>query len=138
MATMLQTLVLQTCMLSFVSPTPANYEDAYQDSMDSGKPLLVLVTADWCPACVQLKHNVLPKLQSNGALADVHFAVVDADAEADLADSLTTEDVIPQLLLYRKTADGWKKSTLVGQQSVSSIKTFLGKPTEHTASASMQ
>ncbi|MEX0876873.1 MAG: thioredoxin family protein [Phycisphaerales bacterium] len=47
------------------APTPDVFSDGYtmdqaaQISSDTGKPMLVLVTADWCAPCQTLKRNTL-------------------------------------------------------------------------------
>ena len=45
----------------------------------------------------------------------------------DLAEKLTAGGPIPQLVIFRKTAGGWLRQTLVGAQSVESVETFLNE-----------
>ena len=103
------------------TPTTQSYDDAYRSAAESGKPLVVLVGAEWCPACQQMKQVVMPQLAKDGELSKVAFAMVNTDAEAGLAGKLMSGGSIPQLMIYRKTADGWKRQLFVGAQSPSTI-----------------
>ena len=117
------------------SPSAPTYEVAYRQSMASGTPLLVLVGADWCPACRNVKTSVIPELRRRGVLARVKFAEVDTDQQQPLAESLSSYDVIPQLVLYQKTHDGrWRRSTLVGGQTADSVANFLDEKLEQKTS----
>ena len=49
---------------SSASDKPLDYTSAYKKAMKGDKPLLVLVTAEWCPPCQVLKNDVLPKQNS--------------------------------------------------------------------------
>jgi thiol-disulfide isomerase/thioredoxin len=129
------------------SPAPASYAAAYKDAVDNGKSIVVLVGADWCPACQSMKTSVLPALAAQGGLKDVSFALVNTDRQSELANQMLAGNSIPQLVMYEKTADGWKIKRLVGGQSVSAVEQFIGKPQvfvakpeakpEHQASSSV-
>ncbi len=102
------------------------YAAAYQDTQDSGKPLVVLVGASWCPACQSMKTSTMPAIAAQGGLSNVAFAYVNVDAQHDLAGQLMEGSMIPQLIMYEKTADGWKLNRLIGAQSVESVEGFIG------------
>jgi thioredoxin-like negative regulator of GroEL len=104
---------------------PGTYAAAYQDTQDSGKPLVVLVGASWCPACRSMKTSTMPGVAAQGGLANVAFAYVNTDAQSELAGQLMEGNMIPQLVMYEKTADGWKLTRLVGAQSVDAVQDFL-------------
>ena len=53
-----------------------------------GKPLLVLVGAEWCPGCRTMKNEMIPELQRGGGLKPVVFATVDTDEKPDLSQRL--------------------------------------------------
>ena len=57
---LLTALVLMSATVS--SGEPDDYATAYDKAMKGDKPLVVLVTAEWCPPCQNLKRNTLPKL----------------------------------------------------------------------------
>ncbi len=105
------------------------YAAAYQDTQDSGKPLVVLVGASWCPACQSMKTSTMPAVAAQGGLSKVAFAYVNVDAQHDLAGQLMEGGMIPQLIMYEKTADGWKLNRLIvpkvpKRSKVSSIPPF--------------
>lgn len=126
---------------------PNSYAAAYKDAVENGKSIVVLVGADWCPACQSMKTSVMPQLAAQGGLKDVSFALVNTDRQSELAKQMLAGNSIPQLVMYEKTAEGWKIKRLVGGQSVSAVEQFIGKPEvfvakpevkpEHQASSSV-
>lgn len=97
------------------------YKEAHAESVASGRPLLVLVGADWCPACRDMKYSTMPRLQREGKLDKVAYAIVDVDRESRLASQLMRSSSIPQLVLYAPGSDGWHRLYLQGSQSVPSV-----------------
>jgi thiol-disulfide isomerase/thioredoxin len=123
----LQVAFLTVAQLSFAAEGSAKtYADAYKTTQDTGKPLVVLVGADWCPYCQVMKTSVMPQVASHGDLQNVSFAYVNSDQQSDLAGKLLTGKSIPQLVMYEKTAEGWKQTRLVGGQSAEAVEGFLG------------
>jgi thiol-disulfide isomerase/thioredoxin len=115
------------------NPTGNTYTAAYKEALQTGKPIVVLVGADWCPACQSMKTSVIPSLAAQGGLKDVSFAVVNTDRQGELAKQMLTGNSIPQLVMYEQTESGWKIKRLVGGQSVSSVEQFIGKPQAYVA-----
>lgn len=107
--------------------TTAGYADAHTAMLETGKPLVVLVGADWCPGCRTMKTSVLPELRRRGRLDGVAFATVNTDEENGLARKLMRGGSIPQLVMYRKTAAGWRRSQLTGAQSVENVEAFIAE-----------
>lgn len=101
------------------------YETAYKSAQETGKPLVVLIGADWCPACQSMKTSVMPKLEQGGKLKDVAFATVNIDHQPRIGRSMMEGNSIPQLVIYTKTADGWKRERLIGGQSADAVEKFL-------------
>ena len=62
----------------------SEYMDAYNRADEEGKPLLVLVGAEWCPGCRVMKDEAMPELRRRGGLKHIVFAEVDADAKPEL------------------------------------------------------
>jgi thioredoxin-like negative regulator of GroEL len=118
-------VVLQTSILMNTATAPDSYSAARTDSNRSGRPMVVLVGARWCPACVEMKDNVIPKVQRRGILRRVAFALVDVDRQQKLGRQLIADGPIPQVIMYRKTREGWRRRTLVGGQSVETLTAFI-------------
>ena len=104
-----------------------DYATAYQETAESGRALVVLIGADWCPGCQQMKYTAIPELEKKGGLNKVSFAMVNTDKQSDLAGKLMQGNSIPQLVMYHKTQTGWKRQQLTGARSVSEIQAFLAQ-----------
>ena len=101
------------------------YADAHRETVETGKPLLVMVGADWCGPCQQMKKTILTQVGKHGLLDQVAFAHVNAEKESELAKKLTGGGPVPQLVMLRKTGDGWRKRKLIGGQSVDTVEKFI-------------
>mgnify|MGYP001102380489 CR=1 FL=1 len=126
------TLMMAALLQVSAAATPANtaapkadYATAFEQSMASGKPLVVLLGADWCPGCVQMKNSILPRVAKAGGLDGVEFAYVDTDRQPKLSRRLSQAGAIPQLIRYEKSEDGWQRELLVGAQSVKKVTSFV-------------
>ena len=65
--------------------TPTDYATAYENSQVGEKPLLVLVTATWCPPCQVMKKTTIPALMQREAFRNFNYSTVDLDEEEVLA-----------------------------------------------------
>ncbi|HEY2759864.1 MAG TPA: thioredoxin family protein [Pirellulales bacterium] len=119
------------------SPLSQTYADAYKQTTDGDKPLVVLVGASWCPACQAMKSSVMPTVAAEGGLKDVAFAFVNVDQQSELAGRLMEGGLIPQLVVFQKTADGWSRKRLVGAQSASAVEDFVGTAAKAALAAKM-
>ncbi len=106
-------------------PEPESYSAARQDTDKTGKPMVVMVSTDWCPPCQVMKRKILPRVRAHGLLRKVAFARVNPDKDAELANEITGGGPIPQLVMFRKTRKGWVRKTLVGGQSVETVEEFI-------------
>ena len=122
MSTLAMTVVLQAALLAAPADT---YSGAFGRSTDSGRPLVVMLTADWCPGCVKMKNSILPEVEKAGGLKDVEFAYVDVDQNRELAAKLARGASIPQLVRFNKTPTGWQVNHLVGAQSPTKVNDFI-------------
>jgi thiol-disulfide isomerase/thioredoxin len=120
------TLVLTVALQASVMAVPGQgYTEALNRSVENGRLLVILVGADWCPACVQMHHTILPEVARNGCLNKVEFAYVDVDREQQLAGQLSRGSAIPQLIRYEKTEAGWKSGVLTGAHSPQKVAAFI-------------
>jgi thiol:disulfide interchange protein len=128
MVSMLLTATLATILTPLASLPPAaqSYADAYRDAKAEHKPLLVVVGAEWCPACTNLKSNTIRSLAQQGELEEVSLAVVDQDSEPKLANQLKRGRMIPLVILFSQSPDGrWKRTHMTGFQRASTPRTVL-------------
>ena len=119
-------IVLQ---ISAVTGGAQGYKDAYEQAEKTGQPLVVLVGADWCPACQTMKHSVIPQLAQQGVLSKVSLAVVNTDHEKSLAGKLMQGGSIPQLVMFHKRGGVWQRQQLIGAQTPSATASFLNQAT---------
>ena len=131
MTTILCATIFQTAML--LSATEAketnaeSYTEARKATLETGKPMVVMVTTDWCPPCQVMKKTILPRVREHGLLRKVVFTVVNPDQDRKLADEITGGGPIPQLVMFRKTSDGWVRKKLVGGQTVENVEKFINE-----------
>jgi thioredoxin-like negative regulator of GroEL len=107
---------------------PASYEQAYAQSQTSGQPLVVLVGAQWCPACVSMKHGVIPRMHRGGQLNGVNYAEVDADSESELAGRLMRGGAIPHLIVFSRGPSGqWQRHQITGGTSEAGVTALIDR-----------
>jgi thiol:disulfide interchange protein len=102
-----------------------DYRTAYRRAQTGDKPMLVLVTADWCAPCRQMKATTIPQLQDKNAFRGFHYATVDLGKEEDLARKLIGKRGVPQLIVFEKKEDRWQRRYLRGIQSVDTVQAFI-------------
>ncbi len=111
--------------ISTLGAQETDYALAYRQSMETGRPLVVLVGATWCPACVQMKESILPEVAKAGGMNQVAFAYVDFDEQQELAARLIRTQSLPQLVRLDRAGTGWNRRILVGAKSPSEVYSFL-------------
>ncbi len=122
MTTLLMAVVLQA---GIAGASEQTYAEAYYQSTQSGRPLVVMLGADWCPACVKLKNSIMPQVAQAGTLANVELAYVDVDKEPALARQLVKGGSIPQLVCFERGPKGWESRYMIGAQSPARIAQFI-------------
>lgn len=113
--------------MSLLASGDESYAEAHKQVIQSGGPMVVMVTADWCPACQTMKTSVLPEVRQHGILRKVAFAIVNVDREQELGKKLSAGGPIPQLLMFRRGPDGWRLRRLVGGQSTETVEEFINQ-----------
>ncbi len=81
--------------LAAASPASQDYATAYQQTVETGRPLVVLIGADWCPGCRQMKQAAIPEVERQGGLRKVAYAYVNSDLQPKLAGQLMNGGSIP-------------------------------------------
>lgn len=102
-----------------------SYAEAYKQAQTNGQPLVVLVGTEWCQGCKVMKQGVIPNLFRRGKLRDVQFSTVNADDHPTLARRLLRGESIPQLIVFTKTPDGWRREQLIGQKDEKEVETVI-------------
>ena len=129
MTTMLCAALMQAALLltgADAAPAKAEtYTAARRVTVETGKPMVVMVSTDWCPPCQVMKKTILPRVREHGLLRKVAFAMVNPDRDSELADQITGGGPIPQLVMFRKTPKGWVRKKLIGGQSVETVEEFI-------------
>lgn len=113
--------VMQSTADTSVSKETMTYSQAYKKAQTGDKPLLVLVTADWCPPCRQLKAATLPTLIQRDSFRNFHFAMMDYDKNKDLAGKLIGDRGLPQLIMFEKSEGKWLRRYINGRKGIHSV-----------------
>ena len=106
---------------------PVDYRTAYKNAQKGDKPLLVLVTAEWCPPCQIMKKSTIPELMQKDAFQGFHYSTVDLDKEEELARQLIGARGVPQLIMYEKQEDKWIRRYLRGIQTPETVEAFVAQ-----------
>lgn len=124
-------------MVSYADETiNLKYAEAFEKSKNEGKPLVVLISAKWCPHCVTMKSETVEPMKKDGSLKDAIVTIVDVDDEPELVKSLyiinekTKEKItsIPQIMVFTPPQQQEpKKYGLVGRQGQTRVLELLKK-----------
>ena len=120
-------VMIALCSAAVGASDGETYTDAHQASMKTGKPMLVMVSTEWCPACQVMKRRIMPQIRERGLLSRVAFASVNPDQDSELSQQLIGSGRIPELVMYRKTPRGWMRRVLVGSQTVETVEQFINE-----------
>ena len=104
-----------------------SYAEAHRITVKTGKPLVVMVGADWCGPCQNMRRSILPRVREHGLFRKIAFAHVNVDRDRELAAQLTGGGAVPQLVMYRKTKDCWSRRKMIGSHSVEEVEKFINE-----------
>ena len=107
--------------------SPSDYTTAFEKAQAGDKPLLVLVTATWCPPCQVMKNTTIPQLMQKQAFKDCHWASVDFDAEHEIAMQLTEGKGVPQLIMFEKRDGHWVRRRIAGYKDANTVEAFVAQ-----------
>lgn len=131
---LISALLLTAVMVPVQEPT--DYKTAYERAQKGDRPLLVLVTADWCPPCQRMKTTTIPELLTREAFKDFHYATVDYDREAELAQQLIGNRGVPQLLMFEKKEGKWVRRYMTGYKTADTVQAFMAQANNRVRTAS--
>lgn len=132
-------LILIAAIQLAAAPDQAEqFEQAFQRSASTGRPLVLLLGAEWCPGCVVMKNEVLPKVAEAGGLAGVEFVYIDIDRNRRLAAKLSKAETIPQLIRYHRTPAGWQYDLLNGAHKAPEVTAFINTGSIRSASTTRE
>lgn len=108
-------------MPELFDPT-VTYEDATQRAAESGKPVLVFATADWCGPCQTFKKGALKDASVvDFATSRTEPVYLDVDAHPELARQFGVQG-IPAMMMVR---DGQIVDRFVGVRSAAATVAWL-------------
>lgn len=128
-------LALMMAVTGATNEVSTEYDAACAKAEKEKKPLLILVGASWCASCQVMKKETIEPMKGSGELDDVVVTVVDKDARPELAEQLMRGATLPQLVMFKQEADGWKRYSLTGMQSQSRIRELLKRAKENASTA---
>lgn len=117
-------------LLAFTGPNsskPLTYEEAMQQAQKENKPILILVGAKWCSSCEVMKRDTLEPMKESGELKGVVVTYIDKDERPELAQQLMKGETLPQIVVFAKEADQWKRLSLTGMQTKSRMQELLAR-----------
>ncbi len=94
-----------------------DYETALAESQQASKPLVVLIGAPWCASCQVMKRETIEPMMESGKLEHVVVTYIDKDQRPELAHQLMKGETLPQIVVFSKQPEGWKRFSLTGMQS---------------------
>jgi thioredoxin-like negative regulator of GroEL len=130
MSTLLCAAIQVSLLLTGVEAKTADaetYTEAHRETIETGKPMVIMVSTDWCAPCQVMKKTVLPRVREHGFLRKVAFAIVNPDRDQKLAQEITGGGPVPQLVMFRKSAKGWVRKKLIGSQSEENVEKFINE-----------
>ncbi len=95
---------------------------AFEAAMKSGEPVLIDVSATWCPTCQRQKY-ILGELTSQPKFAGYIIFTVDYDTQKDVMRSFGARQR-STLIAFK---DGYELGRVVGDTSVAGIEALLAK-----------
>lgn len=125
-----------SAFLSFISPSGAYAQNKGYDGTflpqtyvsDPEKPILVMLTASWCPPCNTMKKNIMKEEEVESVLATMNVVLLDVDTDdgKKLAPGFTKagfEGGIPFFCILDKNGEPIK--SLIGSTSKGNFLKFL-------------
>lgn len=113
--------IVASSAAAFAFSSKAPFEaKAFDAAVAAGKPVLVEVSAPWCPTC-KLQKPILSKLSAKKEFANFAVFEVDFDSQKDALKKLNVQKQ-STLIVYKKKAEAARS---VGDTDINSIEMLL-------------
>ncbi|MCP1840157.1 thioredoxin 1 [Bradyrhizobium sp. USDA 4524] len=97
-------------------------QQAFDAAQHQGKPILVHITAPWCPYCAK-QRPILSSLENEAAFKDLVVYNVDFDTQKDIVRAMGAQKQ-STLIVFHGAAE---KGRSTGDTDANSVKTLLEK-----------
>ena len=97
-------------------------QKAFEAAQASGKPILIEVTAPWCPVC-KAQAPILSRLKSEARFKELVSFDIDFDSQKDLLKKFNVQRQ-STLIVFKGTQESGRST---GDTNAGSIATLLGK-----------
>lgn len=122
-----------TLLAMLLLSATVDYKAVIAEAERTGKPVVVLVGAEWCGPCQQMKKEVIPEAKRTGVLDGVIFHTLDVDKDAGICRLLLRQignDGLPAFARFQKVDGNWKARYHNGYMTVDQLRDFLDRRTE--------
>jgi len=124
---MVQVILTLVLAVNGASGKSLTYEQALEQAQKDNKPILIVVGAKWCAACEVMKRETIEPMKSSGELNDVIVTYLDKDQRPELAQQLMKGETLPQVVLFSKEKDQWRRLSVTGMQNKPRLQELLGR-----------
>lgn len=133
---MVQVVLTMMLMVTGSDKQPLSYEEALHRAQEENKPILILIGAKWCAACEVMKRDTIEPMKNTGDLKDVIVTYLDKDQRPELAQQLMKGETLPQVVMFCKEQNQWRRLSLTGMQSKSRMLELLGRVANNSVRSS--
>jgi thiol:disulfide interchange protein len=124
---MVQVILTLVLAVNGASSKALTYEQALEQAQKDNKPILVVVGAKWCAACEVMKRETIEPMKAAGELKDVVVTYLDKDQRPELAQQLMKGETLPQVVMFCKEKDQWRRLSVTGMQTKPRLQELLGR-----------
>lgn len=124
---MVQVFLTMVLAVNGVSSKPLSYEEALQQAQKDNKPIMIVVGAKWCAACEMMKRETIEPMKADGKLNDVIVTYLDKDQRPELAQQIMKGETLPQIVMFSKEKDQWRRIAVTGLQNKERMQELLGR-----------
>ncbi len=115
-------LTVAVCPISWAATEAPFTQPAFAAAQHADKPILVYITASWCPTCAK-QRPILSQLENDPAFRDLAIYKADFDTQKDVVRGMGAR-MQSTLIVFHGTAE---KGRSTGETNPSAIKALLEK-----------